>query len=70
MLKVIKKKFNIGSNKLAEMKTRNDMIYLDLISLKKLLKIFIFIDLTRHKLNETLKKTTKMDKLLLKSSWI
>ena len=43
MLKVIRKKFNIGWNKLAGMKTKNGMILLDLIIFQKLLKIFILV---------------------------
>lgn len=43
MQKIIKKKFNIKSNKLIEIKTKNNIIYLDFIILQKLLKTFIFI---------------------------
>ena len=50
MLKVIKEKFNIEFNRLAEMKTKNIMMLLDLIIFQKLLKIFIFIILINHKL--------------------
>lgn len=43
ILEVIEKKFNIRLNRLAKIKTRNSIIYLDFIIFQKLLKISIFV---------------------------
>lgn len=43
IIKVIEEKFNIGLNKLAEIKTRNSIIFLNLIILQKLLKISMLV---------------------------
>lgn len=56
MQKFFEKKFNIGSNKLARMKTKNNMILLDLMIFWKLLRIFIFVILISCNLNQKISR--------------
>lgn len=48
MLKIIQIKYNIKSNRLAKIKFKNNIIHLNLITFKKLLKIFIFVILISY----------------------
>ena len=60
MLKIIEIKSNLGLNKLARMKTGNDMMLLDLIILQKLLKIFMFVILLNRNFKQELESQKRI----------
>lgn len=68
MLGVIKVKYNIRLSRLARIKTRNGMMFLILIIVQKLLKIFIPIIPINHDLKQEVKSKKKID--LFKKSHI
>ena len=66
MLEIIKIKYNIGLNRLAGIKTENNIILLDFIILWKLLRIFMLVIL----INCNLKQKKIKKKNLLKGPCI
>ena len=61
MQKVFKEKFNIGKSRQAEMKIGNGIIFLDLIILQKLLRIFMLVISISRNLKQKIKQN-KMTK--------
>lgn len=74
ILKVIKKKFNIGFNKLAKIMIENNIMFLNLIIFEKLLGISMLIIPISHDFDQTKKnnkiKQLKVEKHLFKKLYI